>query len=134
MVTDKQLGEQSHQLHTDPCNCGEAVFKRLPLLVTELACTCERDWRERTRPISEIGVRNSGTHCLDCGKPTRYSIAYHHFICEGCESYFTFNYNDFPPAPYGSVSWPPKNLLCKACDINVPHPISRRRRSAISFS
>ena len=119
----------------DTCMCGGAVYRRLPLHVTELRCKCEEPtWRSYSR----IGIASIGYHCSTCGKPHPFTLVNHHWTCDGCGKYFTQDYRTFPevpdPGPISSGAWKPKDpkyLLCKECDVPVALP--RRRGTRIRF-
>lgn len=132
-ITYEKLRQRCKLAHTDPDFCGEAVYSRLPSYVTEhLTCHCrdEKDYREDVATLSSIGIPRIGHYCTLCGKPTRYTIVDHYFTCEGCDSFYTYDYRKFTEPP---PKWPLPNLLCERCDVHVPDAVSRRRRTGIVF-
>lgn len=125
----KTCAEMGHK-NPDRCMCGAGVYRRLPLLVTELRCKCDNpEWSS----LFKLGIqKGSATICLTCGLLHCYSLSVNFYVCDGCDNYFT---PDFLNWPVGRTSPKPKYLLCKKCDVNVPSAVSRRRqRSGIRFN
>lgn len=104
--------------------CGITVWKRLPLVVTEMICKCNKNYYERVASISAKGG-SLGTYCLDCGKPLICCIHRSYFTCESCYSFFTYDWREIEVVP--------KNLLCKDCDVPVTRLVNRRA-GGVSFS
>lgn len=110
-------GDSSH-------NCGIAVWKELPLLVTEMICKCNKNYYEHFASISAKGG-SLGTYCLDCGFPSICSINRNYYSCEECNKFFTYDWR--------TIEYVPPVKLCKDCDV----PVTTLRRSGstrVSFS
>jgi hypothetical protein len=127
--------------NNDDCNCGEAVFNRLPTIVTELRCQCpDPKWVS----FWNVGIKSIGYYCLHCGKPHRNALVNHYFKCEQCESYYTLDYRQLDLAvednlnrPQGSplwLAWPPRYYLCGRCDPDVKAALLRHSASGVRFS
>lgn len=122
--------------HPDNCCCGEAVFRRLPLYVTEkLTCHCDKN-TQILKAVSTLGIPSLGTYCVSCNLPHRYSVVNLYFSCEACNRYYTPDFNSLPDKPWPGridsglwLPWPPPNLLCRSCDVRPAVPAGTTRKS-----